>query len=111
MPAPEPPLPVFATFNDATLEVICHFDRRLRPGTVNFANWDGSINRLGARWNFGAVPNPVANNRQVTFTANIIGPHIPGPNRLRYAALFPPLVTGYTGADAALFTLFNFTLI
>lgn len=111
MPLPEPPVPTFATFNDATLEVICHFDRRLTDGPSFLTNWSGSINRGVGRWSFTALANPLAFNKHIAFTANIIGPDVPGVNRLFYTAVQPPRLRGYTGALVAPFLLLEFTLI
>lgn len=111
MPLPEPPVPTWATFNDATLEVICHFDRRLLDGPSFLTNWTGFINRGVGRWEFGALANPIAAQKRVVFTANIIGPIPGGPDLLGYTRNVPPFLVGWTGANVANFFTFNFTLI
>ena len=111
MPDPEPPVPVYATFNDATLEVVCVFDRRLAPGPSFLTNWIGFINRGIGRWEFGALANPIADQKRVVFTANIIGPAVAGPNALGYNRFVAPFLVGWTAADVAPFLTLNLTLI
>ena len=108
---PRAPLPLSATFNDLTLEVICVFDRPLRAGESAKADWSGKIWRAEAWFKFKALANPVAEGNRVVFTAQDDGLAFEGPNTLSYGAVTTPRLYGITGVPVAAFDLLNFTLV
>lgn len=108
MPTPEPPFPVAARFIDATDRLEVDFNRRLKPGPLNGANWSCRV----AGW---AYAGPVdVGWRAIAKTAAgpvFLGLPDAGPDKCRYDP--PPFDVRSKTSDlpAAAFDDFPLTVI
>lgn len=100
----DPPIPIRAFRFPLSPVVAVEFDKPLREGLLDPANWTGRVNNTA--WNV-LVP-PIANGKFVAMTTNPVGPNA-GADVVRYKAEPPDVVSAGGFVPAAAWPVFPIT--